>query len=141
MDTHGTIPPLRFYGTIHEGVPVSRANLGACIEFYRDVLGLKLLPRPKALDDLVPGAWLGDEHSTVQFHLIAKNDELRPKSDAKIAPAGRHTAWRIESAKLFRERMQALGVHFEETNSLVGTLQLFVKDPQGHTWEFQPVSE
>ena len=104
-------------------------------------MGLKLLPRPKALDELVPGAWLGDEHNTVQFHLIAKNDELRPESDAKIAPAGRHTAWRIESAGRFRERMRALGVPFEEIGSLIGQPQLFVKDPQGYTWEFQALSD
>ncbi len=141
MVTHESIPPLRFHGLIHEGVPVSTANLEACIKFYRDVLGLKLLPRPKVLDGIAAGAWLGDDHNVVQFHLIAKNDELRPESDAKIAPAGRHTAWRIESAELFRERMRALDVPFEETSSLVGVLQLFIKDPQGHTWEFQAVSE
>ncbi|MGA3305254.1 MAG: VOC family protein [Stellaceae bacterium] len=141
MEAHGGIPALRFHGLIHEGVPVAPANLEACIKFYRDVLGLKLLPRPKALDELVPGAWLGDEHNTVQFHLIAKNDELRPESDAKIAPAGRHTAWRIESAGRFRERMRALGVPFEEIGSLIGQPQLFVKDPQGYTWEFQALSD
>jgi len=135
-------PALRFHGLIHEGVPVARKNLEACVRFYQVVLGLKLLPRPKALDDIgVPGAWLGDEHDTMQIHLIAKDDELRPESTAPIAPAGRHTAWRIASAKIFRERMRALGVPFEEIGSLIGQPQLFVKDPQGYTWEFQALAE
>ena len=138
----GGVPALRFHGLIHEGVPVARKNLEACVRFYQEVLGLKLLPRPKALDDIgVPGAWLGDAHDTMQIHLIAKDDELRPETTAAIAPAGRHTAWRIASAKLFRERMRALGVPFEEIGSLIGQPQLFVKDPQGYTWEFQALAE
>jgi hypothetical protein len=33
--------------------------------------------------------------------------------------------------------MRVLGVPFEEVSSLIGDAQVFVKDPQGHTWEFQ----
>lgn len=133
-----TIPNLNFLGVIHEGVPVARSNLEVCVRFYREVLGLKLLPRPKALDDMgVPGAWLADEHDRVQFHLIAKDDELRPGAGAKVAPAGRHTAWRIADVEAFRGRMKALGIPFDEVGSLVGKPQLFVVDPEGHTWEFQ----
>jgi catechol 2,3-dioxygenase-like lactoylglutathione lyase family enzyme len=133
-----SVPALTFLGVIHEGIPVSRKNLEACVAFYREVLGLKLLPRPKALDDMgVPGAWMGDAHDRVQFHLIAKDDELRPGEGAKIAPAGRHTAWRIADVEAFRGRMRALGIPFEEVGSLIGQPQLFVKDPEGHTWEFQ----
>ncbi len=131
-------PAIAFLGFIHEGIPVSRKNLEACIAFYRQVLGLKLLPRPKALDDLgVPGAWLGDQDDTVQFHLIAKDDEYRPGADAPISATGRHTAWMIKDLDAFRARMRALGIHFEETRGLVGSAQLFIKDPEGHTWEFQ----
>ncbi len=131
------VPKLRFTGMLHEGVPVSLNNLEACKKFYMDVLGLKLMQRPKALDDLGPGAWLEDEDQTVQFHLIGTDDELRPGPDATIRPAGRHTAWVIRDADAFRARMNALGIPFEEIGSLIGRPQLFLKDPQGHTWEFQ----
>jgi catechol 2,3-dioxygenase-like lactoylglutathione lyase family enzyme len=131
------IPKIRFTGMLHEGVPVSLKNLEACTKFYMDVLGLKLMQRPKALDDLGPGAWLEDEDKTVQFHLIGTDDELRPGPDATIRPAGRHTAWVIRDADAFRARMNALGIPFEEIGSLIGRPQLFLKDPQGHTWEFQ----
>jgi catechol 2,3-dioxygenase-like lactoylglutathione lyase family enzyme len=131
------IPAVGFVGVIHEGVPVSRSNLEASVQFYCNVLGLKLLPRPKALDDLGPGAWLGDEQGAVQFHLIAKDDELRPGPDARIAPAGRHTAWRVRDIDAFRDRLRKLGIYFEEIGSLIGQAQVFVKDPEGHTWEFQ----
>ena len=132
-----TAPALRFMGFIHEGVPVATENLAACIAFYTDVLGLKLLPRPKALDDLGPGAWLGDDDDTVQFHLFANDQTLRPDDDARVEPAGRHTAWRIRDVDAFRARMRALDIPFEEISSLVGAAQLFVIDPEGHTWEFQ----
>ena len=137
--TQTDIPPLRFHGFIHEGIPVASENLDACIKFYTEVLGLKLLPRPKALDELGPGAWLGDEHDTVQFHLISNDGALKPAEDERIQPAGRHTAWRIDNADDFRARMTALGIHFEEIGNLIGEPQLFVTDPQGHTWEFQAV--
>lgn len=132
------IPKLGFTGSIHEGIPVATEKLDECIKFYIDVLGLKLLPRPPALDELGPGAWLGDEEDTVQFHLIG-NDRTKviPKSDARIEPDGRHTAWRIKDVDAFRARMTALGIEFSELSSLIGEPQLFVLDPQGHTWEFQ----
>ena len=136
-ETRTDAPQLSWLGSIHEGIPVQTENLDACIDFYTKVLDLKLLPRPKALDDLGPGAWLGDENDNVQFHLIANDVALKPAEDANIEPAGRHTAWRIGDVEAFRGRMRALGIHFEEISNLLGEPQLFVTDPQGHTWEFQ----
>ncbi len=130
-------PKLEFVGAIHEGIPVDPDKLDACIAFYRDVLGLKQIPRPPALDKLGTGAWLTDEHERVQFHLISNPTAVKPEDGAKIEPAGRHTAWRIGDADSFRVRMDALGVPYEEIGSLIGEPQLFVIDPQGHTWEFQ----
>jgi len=132
-------PDLRFVGAIHEGIPVAHERLEACIAFYRDVLGLKVIPRPKALDELGKGAWLTDQDETVQFHLIANDTAVKPGPGAKIEPAGRHTAWRIRDAAAFRARMEALGVPYREIGSLIGEPQLFVIDPEGHTWEFQEV--
>ena len=131
------VPELAFLGSIHEGIPVATGKLDDCIKFYIEILGLKLLPRPKALDKFGPGAWLGDEDDTVQFHLISNDDTLVPGEDARIEPAGRHTAWRIQDVDAFRNRMRSLGIPFEEISGLIGEPQLFVIDPQGHTWEFQ----
>jgi catechol 2,3-dioxygenase-like lactoylglutathione lyase family enzyme len=139
VETQAAVSPnVTFLGFIHEGVPCSRQNLDACIKFYLDVLGLRKLPRPKALDDMgVPGAWLADENNTVQFHLIAKDDEYRPGPDARMTPAGRHTAWMVKNLDVFRARLRELGVPFNEVGNLIGGAQLFIKDPEGHTWEFQ----
>ena len=130
-------PAIKFLGSIHEGIPVATEKLDECIEFFTSVLGLKVLPRPRALDELGPGASLGDEDDTVQFHLIANDGAVKPRDGAGVEPASRHTAWRIEDAENFRNRMQALDIHFEEISNLIGEAQLFVTDPQGHTWEFQ----
>jgi catechol 2,3-dioxygenase-like lactoylglutathione lyase family enzyme len=141
MDTHETqttvTPTIDFVGVMHEGVPVGTKNLDACIKFYVEVLGLRQIPRPKALDELGRGAWLEDANRKVQFHLIASDVEQRPAPGCRIAPAGRHTAWIIQDVDAFRTRMKSLGIHFEEIGSLVGRPQLFLQDPEGHTWEFQ----
>lgn len=133
MDT----PKVSFVGLMHEGVPCRLQDLEACIEFYTDVFGLKLLPRPKALDDLVPGAWLSDDENRVQFHLIANDVDYSPGPGAEATPAGRHTAWMVEDIDAFSARMEALGIPCTTIDSLVGAPQVFVTDPAGHTWEFQ----
>jgi len=137
LDKTAAVPALEFIGFIHEGVPCKLEDLPASIKFYQDVLGLHLLPRPKALDDIAPGAWMGDAENRVQFHLIAKDDEYAPGADAGAHPAGRHTAWMVKDIGAFRARMKALGVHFSEISSLIGAPQVFIVDPSGHTWEFQ----
>ena len=131
------ISELSWIGSMHEGVPVATENLETCIKFYTEVLGLKLLSRPKALDKFGPGAWLGDEDDTVQFHLIANDETLLPAKDAQIDPMSRHTAWKIKDINAFRDRLRVLEIEFKEITSLLGTAQIFVRDPQGFTWEFQ----
>lgn len=122
--------PPQFLGAIHEGVPTR--NLEAALRFYQDVLGLRLLPRPNFA---AGGAWLGDDRDTVQFHLIVTDDYV-PGPDAKISPTGRHTAWRVADLDAFCQRMTALGIEFIEGANLP-TKQILIKDPDGHTWEFQ----
>jgi catechol 2,3-dioxygenase-like lactoylglutathione lyase family enzyme len=134
-----SLPGIQYLGSMHEGIPVGTKNLAACVKFYTDVLGLKLLPRPKALDDLGPGAWLGDTDNTVQFHLIATERDYKPGPGAKYSPTGRHTAWLVKDIEAFRARMHALDIPYGEAKNLLGSgsAQLFIVDPEGHTWEFQ----
>jgi catechol 2,3-dioxygenase-like lactoylglutathione lyase family enzyme len=133
------VPGLTYLGSMHEGIPVNPENLDACIKFYTEVLGLKLLPRPKALDDIGRGAWLGDPDNKVQFHLISTERDYKPGPDASYSATGRHTAWLIKDIEAFRARMDALKIPYGEAKNLLGSgsAQLFVVDPEGHTWEFQ----
>lgn len=126
------LPPLRYLGSIHEGIPCR--NLDAMVKFYIEVLGLKLLPRPNLPG---PGAWLGDEDNTVQFHLILSNKDYIPGPEAKMSPTGRHTAWMVRSLDDFRARMDQLGVPYHTLGGVIASDQLFVVDPEGYTWEFQ----
>lgn len=135
--TDNSTPKFGFIGAIHEGFPVAEERFDACVDFYTRVLGLNQIPRPRALDELGKGAWFTNDEKTIQFHLIVNDAMLRPGPEAKIEPAGRHTAWRISDPDAFRARMKALNQNFEEIGSLIGQAQLFVKDPEGHTWEFQ----
>ena len=104
------IPKLKWVGSMHEGIPVATDNLDACIKFYPEVLGLKLLVRPRALDKCGPGAWLGDD--TVQFHLIANDNTLIPGKGAQIEPAGRHTALEIRNIGALGDRLNAVKIEF-----------------------------
>ena len=136
---HATIPAVSYIRSMHEGIPVDNANLDACIKFYVEVLGLKILPRPKALDALGRGAWMGDAEDKVQFHLIATATDYKPGPKAEYSPTGRHTAWLVKDIEAFRARLVALKVPYGERKNLLGTgsAQLFIVDPEGHTWEFQ----
>jgi len=124
----------KFLGSLHEGIPVKDAE--ASLKFYTGVLGLKVLPRPSVIG---AGYWLGDASDTVQFHLIQNDKDTRPGPEAPISPTGRHTAWLLEDLEPFRQRLRQLGVEFSElpAGSIVPSAQLFVKDLDGHTWEFQ----
>lgn len=139
MATLATLPAVTWLGSMHEGIPVDAKNLEACVRFYVEVLGLKLLQRPKALDDLGPGAWLGDVDNKVQFHLIATDRDYKPGPGVKYSPTGRHTAWLVKDIESFRQRVEALGIAYGEAKNLlgIGSAQLFIADPEGHTWEFQ----
>ena len=130
------IPKLKWVSSMHEGIPVATDILDACIKFYTEVLGLKLLALPWTLNKFGPDAWLGDEDDTVQFHLMANDNSLISGKGAQIEPASRHTALEIKDIGALRDRLNALKIELDETSSLLGRSQVFVLDPQGHTWEF-----
>jgi catechol 2,3-dioxygenase-like lactoylglutathione lyase family enzyme len=135
------LPQVKWLGVIHEGVPCRRKDLAACLQFYQQVLGLKLLARPARLDEIMgyspSGAWLGDEDNKVQFHLIAKDDEWCPGPEAAISPTGRHTAWIVQDLNALRARLRELGIKHHQLDGVVASDQVFVQDPAGFTWEFQ----
>lgn len=122
----------RIVGAIHEGVPVR--DLDASVRFYQEALGLELLPRPKLP---APGAWLGYPDGGIQIHLISETNDYVPGKDARMSPTGRHTAMMVSDLDALRARWRAKGIPYEELTGLVGSDQVFLKDPDGHTWEFQ----
>src|SRR3989304_10607257 len=127
------VPGLAFLGSIHEGIPVrNEEGLQACVRFYTEVLGLKILPRPNLP---MAGAWLGDEDNTVQFHLIVTDKDYTPGPGVAISATGRHTAWMVRDLEAFRERMRAPGGPYEERVGKVGSGPEVFKATQGSTRE------
>jgi catechol 2,3-dioxygenase-like lactoylglutathione lyase family enzyme len=127
-----TAPRLR--RPLHEGFPVRDAEVS--LKFYTEVLGLKVLTRP----NIGPGYWVGTEDKRVEFHIIETDRQPIPGPDAVPAAQARHTAWLVGSLEELRNHLDSLGVAYREQSGRVGADQVFIVDPDGHTWEFQEPS-
>ncbi len=95
--------------------------------FYRTVLKLEPMPRPAFT---FPGAWfrLG---STQELHLIG--DRSDPVHSGN---RGNHFALRVKDLAPWVEWWQSLGVEFRSPQARPdGAIQVFVRDPDGHTIE------
>jgi glyoxylase I family protein len=93
---------------------------------YRDLLGLRMLPRP---DFDFGGAWL-DAGNGRQIHLI--------ETDAVPADVGQHFAFAVEDIDRVVEVVRAAGYSIPEAKSVRGGVarQTFVLDPDGNRVEF-----
>jgi catechol 2,3-dioxygenase-like lactoylglutathione lyase family enzyme len=119
---------------LHEGFPVKNADVS--LKFYTEVLGLKVLPRP----NIGPGYWVGTEDKRVEFHIIETDSQYIPGPEAVPAAQARHTAWLVDSLEDLRQHLASIGVAYREQKGRVGADQVFIVDPDGHTWEFQEPS-
>lgn len=98
--------------------------------FYRDVLGMAVLPRP---DFSFPGAWLDAGHGR-QVHLI----QADVPSDL-----GQHMAFRVADIDEVIGTLRARGVEVPDARPVGDTdiRQTFVSDPDGNRIEFtQPAT-
>lgn len=91
--------------------------------FYRDLLGLREIAKPKTFDFVALWFDLGNQ----QLHLLQK-----PQADT---PSPRHFALRVKDVRAAREHFQALGVPFDETTQIPHCDRFFIKDPDGNRIE------
>jgi catechol 2,3-dioxygenase-like lactoylglutathione lyase family enzyme len=91
--------------------------------FYRDVLGLKEIPKPRTFDFTVLWFDLGNMH--VHLLLKEKPDTLSP----------RHFALRVADVASARSWFAERGVPVEETTPIPGADRFFVSDPDGNRIE------
>jgi glyoxylase I family protein len=91
--------------------------------FYRDLLGLKEINKPRTFDFVVLWFDLGDQH----LHLL-----LKDKPDS-ISP--RHFALRVRDARAARAYFQQHGVAMQETTPIPGADRFFIADPDGNRIE------
>ncbi len=91
--------------------------------FYRDVLGLKEINKPRTFDFVVLWFDLGNMH----IHLLLKDkpDTLSP----------RHFALRVADAAQARDYFHRQGLTVQETTPIPGADRFFIHDPDGNRIE------
>ena len=91
--------------------------------FYRDVLGLKEIAKPRTFDFVVIWFDLGNQ----QLHLLRK-----PEPDT-ISP--RHFALRVVDCTAARRYIRERGVAVEEATPIPHCDRFFIRDPDGNRIE------
>jgi catechol 2,3-dioxygenase-like lactoylglutathione lyase family enzyme len=91
--------------------------------FYRDVLGLKEIAKPRTFRFVALWFELGNQ----QLHLLWKE-----KADT---PSPRHFALRVQNVQAARSYFQERGIAVEETTLIPGCDRFFVYDPDGNRIE------
>jgi catechol 2,3-dioxygenase-like lactoylglutathione lyase family enzyme len=111
-------------GGIHH-VSLNVADTDRSLAFYRDTLGLTVLPRP---DFPFAGAWL-DAGDGRQVHLIET-----PKVPADL---GQHVAFRVDDIDAAIDRIRHAGHDVGDARTVADTSirQTFVLDPDGNRVE------
>ena len=91
--------------------------------FYRDVLGLKEINKPRTFDFVVLWFQLADQ----QLHLL-----LKEKADS-ISP--RHFALRVVDVAAARSYFRRQAIPIEESTPIPGADRFFISDPDGNRIE------
>jgi catechol 2,3-dioxygenase-like lactoylglutathione lyase family enzyme len=91
--------------------------------FYRDLLGLKEIHKPRTFDFVVVWFDLGNQH----LHLL-----LRDRPDT-LSP--RHFALRVTDAGAARVYFRAHGIAPQEATPIPGADRFFISDPDGNRIE------
>lgn len=91
--------------------------------FYRDILGLQEIPKPKSFDFVALWFQFGNQ----QLHLLKK-----PQPDTR---SPRHFALRVVDVEAARGYFRDLGIQPEETTKINHCDRFFVYDPDGNRIE------
>ena len=91
--------------------------------FYRDVLGMREINRPRTFDFMVIWFEIDGQH----VHLL-----LKDRADTQ---SPRHFALRVSDAAAARRYFQGLGIAAEETTPIPGADRFFIRDPDGNRIE------
>src|SRR5436190_14990685 len=105
-----------FQTTQIDHVSVVVTNVERSRRFYRDMLGLAEIAKPRTFDFVVLWFELGNQ----QLHLLHK-----PQPDAR---SPRHFALRVADVRAARDHCRAHGLAVEETVPIPGADRFFVYD-------------
>jgi catechol 2,3-dioxygenase-like lactoylglutathione lyase family enzyme len=114
-------PALRFSQIDHCSVLITDVERSR--RFYRDLLGLREINKPRTFDFVVLWFELGNQ----QVHLLLKD---RPDTRSP-----RHFALRVEDVAAARAYFRERGVAVEETTPIPGADRFFIYDPDGNRIE------
>ncbi|HLJ93018.1 MAG TPA: VOC family protein [Gemmataceae bacterium] len=114
-------PSLQLFQLDHSSVIITDVERSR--HFYRDVLGLTEINKPRTFDFVVLWFQVGDQH----LHLL-----LKEKADA-ISP--RHFALRARDVAAARIYFRQQGIPIEETTPIPGADRFFIADPDGNRIE------
>jgi glyoxylase I family protein len=115
------MPP--FTVTKLDHVSVLITDMERSRRFYRDLLGLTPIHKPRTFDFEVLWFNLGDQH--LHCLLKAKPDTISP----------RHFALRVSDVVAARQYCQGLGLETQETTVIPGADRFFIHDPDGNRIE------
>ena len=104
-------------------VSVIVTDLERSRRFYRDLLGLKEIAKPRTFDFVVMWFDLGNQY----LHLLQKE---RPDT-----VSARHFALRVADVAAARRYFQQHHVPFQETTPIPGADRFFISDPDGNRIE------
>lgn len=104
-------------------VSVIITDLARSRRFYRDMIGLKEIAKPRTFDFRVLWFDLGNQ----QLHLLHK--------DEADSISARHFALRVADAQQARAYFQGQGVAIQETTPIPHCDRFFVFDPDGNRIE------
>ncbi|MSQ96489.1 MAG: bleomycin resistance protein [Gemmataceae bacterium] len=104
-------------------VSVLITDVGRSRRFYRDLLGLKEIAKPRTFTFVALWFELGNQ----QLHLL-----LKEKPDVR---SPRHFALRVTDANAARKYFREREVPFDETTLIPGCDRVFVHDPDGNRIE------
>lgn len=91
--------------------------------FYRDVLGLKEIAKPRTFAFVA--LWF--EFGGQQLHLLLK--------DQPDTRSPRHFALRVDDIEAAREHFRSRGIPLDETTKIPGADRFFIHDPDGNRIE------
>lgn len=119
-------------GGIYETVLYAE-NLEAATEFYRDVLGLRLVD---TVDGLVSSFRLSDGSMLLIFDPSSSSAANRPVPSHGAQGPG-HVAFRVDATGFERWQMRLadLSIEIQKERADAGTGQLYFRDPAGNSVE------
>ncbi|TYP70143.1 VOC family protein [Paenibacillus methanolicus] len=110
-------------GYHHVSIPVT--DLARAKTFYREILGLKEIPRPP-FD--FPGAWFAIGENGQQLHLIVHDGETRRAGG--IDTRDGHFALRVPEYEAAIDWLNEHGLKYRaKPDSITGFAQIFLLDP------------